>query len=75
MWVQVAYFIVTLIVSTALSYALAPKPKKGQPPSAQSITSPTLDAGRPVQKPFGKLRLRDPNTVDYGGDRTKEIKK
>jgi hypothetical protein len=75
MWLQVAYFVASLIVTTAISYALAPKPKKGQPPSAQSITSPTVDYGTPVQKPFGKLRLRNPNTVDSGGDRTQEIKK
>ncbi len=75
MWVQVAYFVAMVIVSAAISYALAPKPKKPAPPSAQTITSPQLDAGVPIQKPFGRMKLRNPNTIDYGGDRTEEIKR
>lgn len=75
MWVQVAYFVAMVIVSAAISYALAPKPKKAAPPAAQSITSPQLDAGVPIQKPFGRMRIRNPNTIDYGGDRTEEIKR
>jgi hypothetical protein len=75
MWVQVAYFLVMAVVSAAISYALAPKPKKAQPPSAQNITSPTVDAGTPIQKPFGTMTIKGPNTVDWGGDRTEEVKR
>lgn len=75
MWVQVAWAVATIIVSAAISYALAPKPKNPQPPAAQTITSPQLDAGTPTQVVFGRMRVRNPNTLDYGGDRTVEIKR
>lgn len=72
------WFAVQLVVVIALSflaYALQPKPKPPAAPKAQDITSPTLDAGTPLQVVFGRMRLRNPNTLFYGGDRTTEIKK
>lgn len=72
------WFVVQIIVAVALSYlayALQPKPKAPSAPKAQDITSPTLDAGTPIQKVFGRMRIRNPNTLYYGGDRTEEIKK
>lgn len=72
------WFAISIIVSIALSfaaYALQPKPKAPSAPKAQDITSPTLDAGTPLQVIFGRMRARNPNTLYYGGDRTEEIKK
>lgn len=71
-------WLIAIAVSLAfslLSYALAPKQKAPAGPKAQDITSPTLDAGTPLQKVFGRMRVRNPNTLYYGGDRTEEIKK
>lgn len=73
MWT--AIFIVVSIALSFAAYALQPKPKAPAAPKAQDITSPTLDAGTPLQVVFGRIRLRNPNTLYYGGDRTTEIKK
>lgn len=73
-----AAFVVQLIVSlviAAISYALTPKPKAAAGQKAQDVTSPTLDAGAPLQVVFGRMRIKNPNTLAYGGDRTTEIKK
>lgn len=75
MWVQVAWAVASIIVSAVISYALAPKQKSPQPPTAQTITSPQVDAGTPIAKPFGRLRMRGPNTLWFGGKRTVEIKR
>jgi len=72
------WFVVQIIVAVALSYlayTLQAKPKAPSAPKAQDITSPTLDAGTPLQKVFGRMRVRNPNTLYYGGDRTEEIRK
>lgn len=72
------WFVVQIIVAIALSYlayTMQPKPKAPGAPKAQDITSPTLDAGAPIQKVFGRMRIRNPNTLYYGGDRTEEVKK
>lgn len=72
------WFVVQIVVAVALSYlayALTPKPKAPSAPKAQDITSPTLDAGTPLQVPFGRIKLKNPNTLYYGGDRTTEIRK
>jgi hypothetical protein len=75
MWIQIGIAVAMMIVSAIISYAMMPKPKRGQPPAAQTVTSPQLDAGTPMQVVFGKMRIRNPNTLAYGGDRTEEIKK
>lgn len=64
-----------LLVAMVLSYALQPKPKAPQGQRAQDITSPTTDAGTPLQVVFGRLTLRNPNTLGYGGDHTQDIRK
>lgn len=72
------YFVVqglVMLLALVLSYALQPKPKAPPGQRAQDITSPTTDAGTPLQVVFGRLTLRNPNTLGYGGDYTKEIKK
>ena len=75
MWVQLAWVVVMALVSAAISYALQKKPTTPPPSPAEAITSPTLDAGTPLQVVFGRKRVRNPNTLYYGGDRTEEIKK
>lgn len=67
--------VVIAIVMAVVAYALTPKPKAPAGAKAQTVTAPTLDAGAPLQVVFGRLRIRNPNTLYYGGDRTTEIKK
>lgn len=75
MWAAIAYQIIAAIVLAAISYALMPKQKAPPGAKAQNITSPTVDAGSPIQVVFGRMRVRNPNVLWYGGDRTEEIKK
>lgn len=73
-----AAFIVQMVIAIAMAvvaYALQPKPKAPPGQKAQDITSPTTDAGSPMQVVFGRLRVRNPNTLGFGGDYTTEIKK
>lgn len=58
-----------------ISYLMAPRPKAPPGQKAQDITSPTTDAGIPIQVVFGRMKVRNPNTLGYGGDRTEDIKK
>lgn len=68
-------FVIMAIASALISYALQPKPKVAPGQKAQDITSPTTDAGTPIQVVFGRMTLKNPNTLGYGGDYTREIKK
>ena len=71
----VAFQAFLFVLSIVLSYALQPKAKAPQGQKAQDITSPTTDAGTPLQVVFGRITLRNPNTLGYGGDYTQDIKK
>lgn len=75
MWPVWVVQIVIAIVMAAVAYALTPRPKQPAGAKAQDVTSPTLDAGTPLQVVFGRKRIRNPNTLYFGGDRTTEIKK
>lgn len=75
MWAIFIIQIVVAVAFAAIAYAMTPKPKAPQGQKAQDITSPTVDAGGIVQVVFGRMRIRNPNTLAYGGDRTTEIKK
>lgn len=67
--------IIIAVVMAVIAYALQPKPKAPPGQKAQDITSPTTDAGLPMQVVFGRMRIRNPNTLGFGGDYTTEIKK
>lgn len=75
MWPAWVVQIIIAVVFAAVAYALQPKPKAQQGQKAQDITSPQVDAGAVVQVVFGRMRVRNPNTLAYGGDHTSEIKK
>jgi hypothetical protein len=75
MWPVWVIQVIIAIVTAVVAYALTPKPKAPPGQKAQDVTSPTLDAGTPLQVVFGRIRVRNPNTLYYGGDRTTEIKK
>ena len=67
--------IIIAVVMAIISYALSPKPKGQQGPKAQELQSPTVDAGRAIPVVFGRVRVRSPNLLWMGGQRSTEIKK
>lgn len=75
MWPAWVIQVIIAIVMAVVAYALTPKPKTPPGQKAQDVTSPTTDAGTPIQVVFGRMRVRNPNVLAYGGDRTAEIKK
>lgn len=62
------------IVVSAIGYALSPKPK-AQGPKAQTLESPTIDAGRNMPVVFGRVRVKSPNLMYMGGRFTEEVKR
>lgn len=70
MWVQAAYFVVSLV----LTYALAPKPDKPKPASLKDIEAPTAEVGREIPVLFGTRKISGPNVVWYGDLRVTAVK-
>ena len=58
--------IVVLVVATAISYALTPKPPAPPPPSLEDFSVPTAEEGRPVPVVFGEVWITGPNVIWYG---------
>lgn len=71
---QWVLMIIIMIVSAGISYALMPKPKNNQQ-KAQTLETPTVDAGRSVPVVFGRVRIKSPNILYMGGRFTREIKR
>ncbi|MDE1998016.1 MAG: hypothetical protein KGI52_03700 [Burkholderiales bacterium] len=67
MWVQLAIFIVT----TILSHLLAPKPPV---PAAGKGAANTATEGTPIPVVFGEVLIRTSNVVWYGDLRVDPIK-
>lgn len=70
-WVQ---FVVMLVVSFVLSYALAPKPAQPPKPSLEDFDFPTAEEGRPIPVVFGDVWISGPNILWYGDLDTTAIK-
>lgn len=70
MWVQLAIFVVGLV----LSYALAPKPKDAEPANIEPGDMPTVDPAKKIPVIFGTVWVEDPNLVWYGDLSTDKIK-
>lgn len=73
-------FVIQIVISlalTAISYALAPKPKVETPKAAglDDFDLPTAEEGRPIPVVFGTVLLRGPNVVWAGDLKTKPIRK
>jgi hypothetical protein len=68
------YFIV-LVVSTAISIALAPKPPSPKPATLADFDVPTAEEGRPIPVVFGTKVIRGANVVWYGDLSTQAIRK
>lgn len=72
-------WVVAMIVSAVMSvaaYMLAPKPKVSSATQRpQAVDTPTVDAARPVPVVFGRVRVKSPNLLWMGGQRSEEIKR
>jgi len=69
-------FLIQVAIMIALSYALAPKPKrpKGQKPlTLEQFDIPTAEEGRPIQVLFGKKYVAAPNVVWFGHLKTTAV--
>lgn len=76
MWVQIAWQVVIAIVAAFAAYALTPKPKTSTNTlKPQDITAPTVTAGQPIQVVFGRVRIRNPNVLWYGNQKSVAIEK
>lgn len=60
------WYVIVVIISVAISLALAPKPPQQKPPSLEDLEIPTAEQGRPIPVIFGVVRLKSPNIVWYG---------
>ena len=64
-----------LVVTTAISIALAPKPERPKPAALSDFDLPTADPSRPIPIVFGTWKVKGPNVVWYGNLRTIAIRK
>lgn len=67
--------LLVLVVTTALSVALAPKPPKPRPASLKDFDVPVAEEGRPIPVVFGTVEVKGANVLWYGDLKSKKIKK
>lgn len=68
-WNYVAIWVIT----TLISYALAPRPEGPKPAKFKDIEVPSVDEGRDIPVVFGRMRLA-PHVAWYGNFSKKAIK-
>lgn len=69
MWVQVALFVASLVIS----YMLQPKPQRGKPAAFEDFDFPTVDDGTPKIVVFGDVWLTDWTVIGVGNYRNETI--
>lgn len=67
--------LVIFVVSSLISYALAPKPTAPKPAALEDFDVPTAEEGRPIPVAFGTVWIRGANVLWYGDLSTSPIKK
>ena len=67
--------IIVAVVLSLASYMLSRKKQQSNNNKAQDLTTPTVDAGRTIPVVFGRVRVKSPNLLWMGGNRSKAIKK
>lgn len=72
---QIVAYLVVLIVSSLIAYALAPKPPAPKPAALSDFDVPTAEEGRPIPVVFGTVTITGPNVLWYGALRAEAIKK
>lgn len=73
---EVFGYLIVLIISSAISYAMMPKPPAAQPPSEiKDFDLPTAEEGRPIPVVFGTVKITGANVLWYGDVRSTAITK
>lgn len=67
-------YIVVLIISLAVSYALAPKPTAPKPHALEDFDVPVAEEGKEMAVIFGTCDVGDPNVLWYGDLQVQAIK-
>jgi hypothetical protein len=68
------WFVVALVVSMVVSYAMQPKPQAQPPAGLGEFNVPTAEVGREIPVLFGTRDMSGPNVVWYGDLRTEAVK-
>lgn len=70
------YYLAILIISSAISYAMMPKPPSPEPPAEiKDFDVPTAEEGRPIPVIFGTVKITGANVLWYGDVSTTAITK
>ncbi len=73
---QFFYYLAILIISSAISYAMMPKPPSPEPPAeTKDFDVPTAEEGRPIPVIFGTVKITGANVLWYGDVRSSSITK
>lgn len=73
---EVFAYLVVLIISSAISYAMMPKPPSPEPPAeTKDFDVPTAEEGRPIPVIFGTVKITGANVLWYGDVRSTAITK
>ena len=67
--------IIVAVVLSLASYMLSRKKQQSNNVKAQDLSTPTVDAGRSIPVVFGRVRVKSPNLLWMGGNRSEAIKK
>ncbi len=59
-------YLAVLVISTAISYAMMPKPEAPKAAELGDFSAPTAEEGRPIPVVFGTVRITGPNVLWYG---------
>lgn len=60
-------YLVVLVISSAISYAMMPKPPAAHPPAElKDFDLPTAEEGRAIPVVFGTVKITGPNVLWYG---------
>lgn len=72
---NIVVYLVVMVISAAVSYALRPKPQDPKAARLEDFDVPTAEEGRPIPVIFGTAWCKSPNVLWYGDLGTEAIKK
>lgn len=58
--------VLIIVATTAISYALAPRPSQGKPGAVTDLKDPTAEAGREIPVVWGEGRITGVNILWFG---------
>lgn len=67
-------YLAIMLISTAVTIMLAPKPEQPKPASLTDFTFPTAEPGRMIPIVFGTYTIQGPNVIWFGDLASKAIK-